>query len=113
LLARKRFVEQLFRATQAAGHAPNNEPAAARTAVSDAQATTASAANAPLQRAMTHTGRGGVRFDSANWLARYNTSPTAKPGLSTNSQLQHAVLPLPPGHAIATDSTRARISKRC
>jgi uncharacterized protein (DUF1800 family) len=78
LLGRKQFVEQLFRATETA---------------------------APPRRVMARTGRGGVRFDIANWLAHYGTSPAAKPGLSAELQLQHAVLPFTPVDAIATDST--------
>jgi hypothetical protein len=62
----------------------------------------------PMQRAMARvgqTGQGGVRFDIDTWLAHYNTAPTAKPGLSAELQLQHAVLPLTPVDAIETDST--------
>jgi hypothetical protein len=65
-------------------------------------------ANPPMQRAMARvgqTGQGGVRFDIGTWLAQYNAAPTAKPGLSVELQLQHAVLPLTPVDAIATDST--------
>jgi hypothetical protein len=49
--------------------------------------------------------QGGVRFDLATWLAQYHTAPTAKPGLSAELQLQHAVLPFTPVDAIDTDST--------
>ena len=61
-----------------------------------------------LQRTMTRAaqgGEGGVRFDIATWLAHYNTAPTARPGLSAELQLQHAVLPLTPVDAIETGST--------
>jgi uncharacterized protein (DUF1800 family) len=105
LLARKQFVEQLFRATEATEPTRMNGPAHAKMVASDAQATPVSKANAPLQRAMARTGQGGVRFDIVNWLALYNTSPTAKPGLSAELQLQHAVLPFTPVDAIATDSS--------
>ncbi len=54
---------------------------------------------------MARVGQGGVRFDIDTWLAQYNTAPTAKPGLSAELQLQHAVLPLAPVDAIETDST--------
>lgn len=120
LLARKQFVEQLFRATEAAGPPPTTLPARARSAASNALP--GMPTGAPLQRAMAHAaqsqrgyggrsgqgeqgGQGGVRFDIGTWLARYNTAPTARPGLSAELQLQHAVLPLPPVDAIETDST--------
>jgi len=105
LLARKQFIEQLFRATEAAGPAQMNEPAHVRKVASDARTPTVSLASTPLKSAMARTAQGGVRFDVAGWLARYNTSPTAKPGLSTELQLQHAVLPFTPVDAIATDSS--------
>ena len=106
LLARKQFVEQLFRATEAAGPRRMTDPINSKIAASgpmpDMQA-------APmLQRAMARAaqgGKGGVRFDIETWLARYNTAPTARPGLSAELQLQHAVLPLTPVDAIETGST--------
>ncbi|MFM0733876.1 DUF1800 domain-containing protein [Paraburkholderia sediminicola] len=106
LLARKQFVEQLFRATETAGPRRANTPMSAKIAASNVPGNTQ--ANPPMQRAMTRvgqTGQGGVRFDIDAWLAHYNTAPTAKPGLSAELQLQHAVLPLTPVDAIATDST--------
>jgi uncharacterized protein (DUF1800 family) len=96
LLARKQFVEQMFRATETAG--PR------RTQSGNAMDMSDNAAGS-MQRAMARVGQGGVRFDLDGWLARYNTKPDAKPGLSTELQLQHAVLPLAPVDAIATDST--------
>jgi uncharacterized protein (DUF1800 family) len=99
LLARKQFVEQLFRATEAAGPRQMGTPAStARDAPDTTQAL-------PMQRAMARVGQmsqGGVRFDIGAWLAQYRTAPTAKPGLSTELQLQHAVLPLAPVDAIET-----------
>ncbi|NPT44396.1 DUF1800 family protein [Paraburkholderia sp. 1N] len=106
LLARKQFVEQLFRATETAGPRRINNPMSAKVAASGAQANMQ--AMPPMQRAMARvgqTGQGGVRFDIDTWLAHYNTAPTAKPGLSAELQLQHAVLPLTPVDAIETDST--------
>ncbi|WP_096719651.1 DUF1800 domain-containing protein [Paraburkholderia acidicola] len=94
LLARKQFVEQLFRATEAARPHPGAKGASA-----------GMQASAPLQRVAARTGEGGVRFDIDGWLARYNTVPAAKAGLSTELQLQHAVLPIAPVDAIETDST--------
>ncbi|WP_233829892.1 DUF1800 domain-containing protein [Paraburkholderia sp. ZP32-5] len=105
LLERKQFVEQLFRATEAAKPARMNEPAHATKMAGDARPMPASPANWSPQHAMARTAQGGVRFDIAQWLALYNTSPAAKPGLSTELQLQHAVLPFTPVDAIATDST--------
>ncbi|SMG23803.1 DUF1800 domain-containing protein [Paraburkholderia susongensis] len=105
LLARKQFVEQLFRATEAAAPMRMNGPAGAKGAASASHTTAAGQASPPLQRAMARGGQGGVRFDIANWLAHYNTSPAAKLGLSAELQLQHAVLPFTPVDAIATDST--------
>jgi hypothetical protein len=60
---------------------------------------------AMVRRAMARVGQGGVRFDIDTWLAQYNTTPSAKAGLSAELQLQHAVLPLAPVDAIETDST--------
>lgn len=106
LLARKQFVEQLFRATEAAGPRRTATPANARIAASGTAPDMQT--GAPLQRAMAHAGqggKGGVRFDIGAWLAHYNTAPTARPGLSAELQMQHAVLPLTPVDAIETDST--------
>nr|WKF56078.1 hypothetical protein HUO10_000525 [Paraburkholderia busanensis] len=132
LLARKQFVEQLFRATEAARPRAMSKPvngkgAAAGPASGDlaargstapggqtinTSAAVATRGNPPLQPQLQHVmartgqgGQGGVRFDIDTWLARYNTAPTAKPGLSAELQLQHAVLPLTPVDAIETDST--------
>jgi uncharacterized protein (DUF1800 family) len=106
LLARKQFVEQLFRATETAGARRMNNPMSAKIAASGAPGNMQT--TPPMQRAMARvgqTGQGGVRFDIDTWLAHYNTAPTAKPGLSAELQLQHAVLPLTPVDAIETDST--------
>ncbi|MFL9953492.1 DUF1800 domain-containing protein [Paraburkholderia nemoris] len=106
LLARKQFVEQLFRATETARPQRMNNPVGAKIAASGAPGNMQ--ASPPKQRAMARVGpagQGGVRFDIDTWLAHYNTAPTAKPGLSAELQLQHAVLPLTPVDAIETDST--------
>ena len=106
LLARKQFVEQLFRATETARPQRMNNPVGAKIAASGAPGNIQ--ASLPMQRAMARVGpagQGGVRFDIDTWLAHYNTAPTAKPGLSAELQLQHAVLPLTPVDAIETDST--------
>jgi hypothetical protein len=106
LLARKQFVEQLFRATEAAGPRrmtnPMNAEFAASGAMPDMQ--TAPTPQRTMARAA-QGGKGGVRFDIETWLAHYNTAPTARPGVSAELQLQHAVLPLTPVDAIETGST--------
>jgi uncharacterized protein (DUF1800 family) len=104
LLARKQFVEQLFRATEAA---PMRTSRPLNAAFAASGATAGMPTNPPMQRAMAtaKSARGGVRFDVDTWLATYNTAPAAKPGLSAELQLQHAVLPFTPVDAIDTDST--------
>jgi uncharacterized protein (DUF1800 family) len=106
LLARKQFVERLFRATEGESAARANGAMNTTGATGDARPALAVSQPSPsLQRVMAPTGHVGVRFDIANWLARYNASPMAKPGLSAELQLQHAVLPFTPVDAIATEST--------
>ncbi|VWB31940.1 DUF1800 domain-containing protein [Burkholderia metallica] len=95
LLARKQFVDQLFRATETAGIHP---PAHAMPVVDTASA-------AGLRGASAKPARAGLRFDLERWLAQYRARPQAIAGLSTELQLQHAVLPLSPVAAIDTDST--------
>jgi uncharacterized protein (DUF1800 family) len=112
LLSRKQFVEQLFRATEAARPQPMKTGAAGMSAMGAtlagagiADAGRGAQANAQGQKAMARGGQGGMRFDLAGWLAQYGATPGGKPGLSVELQLQHAVLPLSPVDAIATDST--------
>ena len=108
LLARKQFVEQLFRATEMAGPRRMSDSMNANGEASGSAAPRDMRTNPPMQRATARgarDARGGVRFDIDRWLAPYNTAPTAKPGLSAELQLQHAVLPLAPVNAIDTDST--------
>ncbi|KVA03177.1 hypothetical protein WI41_23995 [Burkholderia latens] len=112
LLARKQFVEQLFRATETVGmrapahaiassapHAPNARPHVTPVPVAD------TAPVVGMQAAPTRPPRGGLRFDLERWLAQYRARPQAIAGLSTELQLQHAVLPVSPVAAIDTDST--------
>ncbi|MEA3095103.1 MAG: hypothetical protein QOJ04_6445, partial [Caballeronia sp.] len=47
----------------------------------------------------------GLRFDLDAWLARYNTTPDARPDLSRQLQMQRAVLAVPPADAIEPDVT--------
>ncbi|MCA8225758.1 DUF1800 domain-containing protein [Burkholderia sp. BC1] len=105
LLARKQFVEQLFRATETAGMrtgvaANMPSPSPSRVGPSVAAAMTSGVAARPALPA-----RGGLRFDLERWLAQYRARPQAVAGLSTELQLQHAVLPVPPVAAIDTAST--------
>ncbi|WP_231935775.1 MULTISPECIES: DUF1800 domain-containing protein [Burkholderia] len=89
LLARKQFVEQMMRATEAAGRHAAPAPASAPGAMMDGK---------PAMRR-------GMRFDIDTWLAAYRTKPQAQPDLSTQLQLQHAVLPLSPVAATETGAT--------
>ncbi|MGU7773164.1 DUF1800 domain-containing protein [Burkholderia sp. MR1-5-21] len=104
LLARKQFVEQLFRATETAGVRPATT--AMRPATAGGSPGMMAAADHGGPRAMpAKPGRGGLRFDLERWLAQYRARPQAIAGLSTELQLQHAVLPVPPVAAIDTGST--------
>ncbi len=95
LLARKQFVEQLFRATEA------GRPAA-HAAMSKASATLpASGATKTPARPM----QGGMRFDLDGWLGHFGLTADARPSLSAQLQMQHAVLPLAPVDAIAAGSS--------
>lgn len=93
LLARKQFIEQLFRATEA------NDMRSMKTAPGMASVMPNPMAKTPaMQRP-----RAGLRFDLDAWLAHYNTTPDARPDLSTQLQLQRAVLAVSPVDAIDTD----------
>ncbi|KWN06735.1 hypothetical protein WT83_26255 [Burkholderia territorii] len=107
LLARKQFVEQLFRATETAGmRAPAHAIAQpAPNARAQAMPVAAPASVAGMRGAPARPARGGLRFDLERWLAQYRARPQAIAGLSTELQLQHAVLPVSPVAAIDTDST--------
>ncbi|MCO1349213.1 DUF1800 domain-containing protein (plasmid) [Burkholderia vietnamiensis] len=107
LLARKQFVEQLFRATETAGmHAPAHAIAQASAARAHAlQPIDAASAAGGMRAASAKPARGGLRFDLERWLAQFRARPQAIAGLSTELQLQHAVLQLSPVAAIDTDST--------
>lgn len=95
LLARKQFVEQLFRAT---GTGPSHAPHAMTKIASGMQQDTPNA----VRQAMP---QGGMRFDLDGWLTRFGLSAEAQPGLSAQLQMQHAVLPLAPVDAIAAGSS--------
>jgi uncharacterized protein (DUF1800 family) len=78
LLARKQFVDQLFRSTAPVGN---------------------------MMAGAAKPGANSMRFDLDGWLAALHTSPQAYPSVTTELQLQHAVLPLAPLAAIDEDST--------
>ncbi|PXW27417.1 Uncharacterized conserved protein, DUF1800 family [Paraburkholderia caballeronis] len=82
LLARKQFVERLFRATEAGS--PSAAPGMRRAAAA------VSAGAMPR----------GLRFDLDAWLAPYRLTADAQPDLSAQLQMQRAVLPLEPADAI-------------
>lgn len=92
LLARKQFVEQLFRATESTRMQRSG-------AMMKADAPMATQMAAPA-RAM----QGGMRFDLDGWLAQFGVNADEVPGLSAQLQMQHAVLPLEPVDAIAAGS---------
>ncbi|MFP6558872.1 DUF1800 family protein [Paraburkholderia sp. B3] len=103
LLARKQFVEQLFRATETAQ--PKKAGAVTKTAASMVpprlSPTGSSMATGP---GSARVGPGGMRFDLDGWLARFHVSADDTPGLSEQLQMQHAVLPLAPVDALAAGS---------
>ncbi|WP_150700059.1 DUF1800 domain-containing protein [Pandoraea terrae] len=88
LLARKQFVEQLFRATEMAnaggGHGAASIP------------------DAGMQRVALNRGGtmprtvGGVRFDLARWLAPYGLNPVDVPGADAQKAMQRAVVAVAP-----------------
>nr|WP_322051489.1 DUF1800 domain-containing protein [Paraburkholderia bannensis] len=99
LLARKQFVEQLFRATETAR--PNMGSAMTKAAASTAgSGATSGATKAPV-RPMPAS----MHFDLDGWLGRYGLAAGTVPGLSAQLQMQHAVLPLAPVDAIAAGSS--------
>lgn len=107
LLARKQFIEQLFRATEAHGmrpamaaRGPLNPMASPMTNM-----TSNMMSNAAMKPAAMPPPRPGLRFDLHAWLAQYNTTPDARPDLSTQLQLQRAVLAVSPADAIEPDVT--------
>jgi len=106
LLSRKQFVEQLFRATETAGmHPPAHPMAPPPNARAHAMPVADTASAAGMRGTPAKPARGGLRFDLERWLAQYRARPQAIAGLSTELQLQHAVLQLSPVAAIDTDST--------
>jgi uncharacterized protein (DUF1800 family) len=88
LLARKQFVEQLFRATE-----PTRMQRSSPMMKADAE-----------MAAPVHAVQGGMRFDLDGWLAQFGVNADEVPGLSAQLQMQHAVLSLEPVDAIAAGS---------
>jgi uncharacterized protein (DUF1800 family) len=107
LLARKQFVEQLFRATETAQ--PKKAGAMMKTVASmvppKASPTGPAMGLAPAAGpGPARVAQGGMRFDLDGWLARFHVSADDTPGLSEQLQMQHAVLPLEPVDAVAAGS---------
>ncbi|MCR1765715.1 DUF1800 domain-containing protein [Burkholderia glumae] len=96
LLARKQFVERMFRSTASGYHA--KPPMAGMMRAAGGKAAMPGAG--PLAN-------GAMRFDLDGWLARFGATPQARPTLSTELQLQHAVLPISPVAAIDADANGA------
>ncbi len=95
LLARKQFVERMFRSTTVAAK-PADKPGARAMPVA------AKPPSAPARPAVA-----AMRFDLDDWLARFGALPQKKPSISVELQLQHAVLPLSPVAAIDADASGA------
>ncbi len=95
LLARKQFVEQLFRATGTAR--PQMGGAMTKAAATLPASGAAKPAARPPPAAM--------HFDLDGWLGRYGLGADTVPGLSAQLQMQHAVLPLAPVDAVAPGSS--------
>lgn len=123
LLAREQFVEQLLRATESnrarpKAPMPPTPPSMARPAAADNPAVSAlrgmsADSEGGRMRAMAGMSPApamrprGMRFDLDGWLAHYGTTPTERSGLSTELQLQHAVLPMAPVDAMPPATTSA------
>ena len=106
LLARKQFIEQLFRATEAHGVRPaaaNAKTSAMPGSMSGPTPNMMTAA--AMKPAAMQRPHAGLRFDLDAWLAQYNTTPDARPNLSMQLQLQRAVLAVSPADAIEPDVT--------
>lgn len=113
LLARDQFVEQLFRATEAAKPRPAaavmheasraHDEAGSRDMAGPAMPNAKAGGTAgagTMQKSPARASPGGMRFDLSAWLARYRTTPGEQPSLSTELQMQHAILPIEPVDAI-------------
>jgi uncharacterized protein (DUF1800 family) len=107
LLARKQFIEQLFRATEAHGMRPaaTNAKTSAMSGPVLSPMPNNMMADAATKPAAMQRPHPGLRFDLDAWLAGYNTTPDARPDLSTQLQLQRAVLAVSPADAIEPDVT--------
>ncbi|WP_174978566.1 DUF1800 domain-containing protein [Pandoraea terrigena] len=95
LLARKQFVERMFRATESAnaGGASMMTPPLSMSTRPGVRRTALGAG--PLMPSMPRT-VAGVRFDLSRWLQRYSLGPVDVPDAASREALQRAVLPLKP-----------------
>ncbi len=106
LLARKQFVEQLFRSTGTS--APRNMQQADSMSTMEASAggeVDATRRASVAGRPQAKRAQANVRFDLDAWLAHYGLDADAQPALSAELRMQHAVLPLAPVDAIAAGSS--------
>lgn len=106
LLARKQYVEQLMRSTEA----PRGMPAsgamsgpAGPLAIADLHPDAAMTKGRPRRNA----GRGAIRFDLDGWLAQLDLTPDQPPSLSRELQMQSMVLPISPVDPIVEDASSA------
>lgn len=90
LLARKQFVERMFRATE---NANAGGPAMAPQMVTARPGVQRTAFQPPSSMPRTVA---GVRFDLARWLQPYALGPVNVPEAGTRDALQRAVLPFAP-----------------
>ncbi|WP_418303943.1 DUF1800 domain-containing protein [Pandoraea vervacti] len=89
LLARKQFVERMFRATESANAGGPSSMSSMQT-YAGVQRTALRAAQ-PMPRTVA-----GVRFDLSRWLGSYALGPVDVPDVAAREALQRAVLPLAP-----------------
>ena len=93
LLARKQFVERMFRATENAnaGGPSMVSPAMSTMSAREGVQRTALRPGQPMPRTVA-----GVRFDLSRWLQPYALGPVDVPDATSRDALQHAVLPFAP-----------------
>ncbi|MGI4861337.1 MAG: DUF1800 domain-containing protein [Janthinobacterium lividum] len=114
LLARERFVEQLFRSS-GTGRPMPQRPGAGTPAVASGGGTGSGISGVGdsgsggmtngMNSAPRPAGTGGLHFDPAVWLAAYGASPTAAPDATVRRRMIRAVLPTRPIEPIDDDET--------
>ncbi|MGI4862272.1 MAG: DUF1800 domain-containing protein [Janthinobacterium lividum] len=110
LLARERFVEQLFRSSGtgrpvvSTGTMGSMGPMAQRSPAGAAPGAPGGGAGG-VTDGPRPAGTGGLHFDPAVWLAAYGASPTAVPDATTRRRMVRAVLPARPIEPIEDDET--------